>query len=172
MAVRKDQSREDYSVLCTIYADSDLREIVNLQIDLWELLADLWGDSELDPVSRSTCFRRHNFPSILLETLIGLENVLVEERTLALAAINSALKRILNGHAAQVKLRPTMEQAVLIFGACLRVVNDIYASSASVGNELIELMSGVYSSILHDVKSAKKVTPRALFLKLACKTVF
>ena len=127
-----------------------------MQVGLWRLLRDIWLDKGLDTTSRIVCFRRHNFSAILQEAFEDLIHHPVEERPKIIIAIDAVLDRMLAPESC-IKIRPQVEQATLVFGLCLTVVNELPQVHCILRNNITQKISRIYRTILHEDRQTKKV---------------
>jgi hypothetical protein len=132
------------------------RRIAEVQTGLWTLLRDVWDDANLDSVSRTSCFRKHNFNVILQDALNDLGNRSLEEQEGIVRAIDRALEGILQS-SSEVKIRPSLDQATQLFGSSLAVVNNLHVDQrVAVGFNLIIKMAQIFRTILYDDRNTKK----------------
>jgi hypothetical protein len=120
-------------------------------------LSDLWKDESLDSVSRTTCSRKHNFVGILQNALDTLVDKPIEERVEIMMAMDEALEGILDRHSA-VKIRPQPEQATMLFGGCLFLVNELPTIYGDLGSNFISKFSQIFRTILHEDRQTKKAS--------------
>ena len=71
-------------------------------------------------------------------------------------AMDHALERILDRKSA-VKIRPQMEQATLLFGVSLFLVNELPTIHGDLGSKFALKFSQIFRTILHEDRQTKKV---------------
>jgi hypothetical protein len=135
---------------------ADFRRTGEVQADLWKLLVDLWKCEGLDLISRTGCFRRHNFAGILFDTLEDLGQRPEGERICVMEAMEQALEGMLQRNSG-VKIRPQPEQTTEIFGRSLYLVNQLSAGHHDLGDGLITKFCQICQTILYEDRPTKKV---------------
>ena len=135
---------------------ADFRRTAEVQADLWKLLVDLWKCEGLDLISRTSSFRRHNFPGILLDTLQDLGQRSEWERTGVIMAMEQALEGILQRNSG-VKVRPQLEPTTEIFGTSLYLVNQLSPEHHDLGDRFVMKFNQIAQTILYEDRPTKKV---------------
>ena len=118
----------------------------------------MWKCEELDLISRTSCFRRHNFPGILLDALEDLVPRTEEERTSVMAPMEQVLEGILRRESA-VRIRPSMEQTTEIFGRALDLVNQLSPDHFELGARFVTKFCQICQTILYEDRPTKKALP-------------
>jgi hypothetical protein len=80
----------------------------------------------------------------------------IEDRVEIMIAMDEALEGILN-HKSEVKLRPQVEQAAILFGTCLSLVNELPEGRVDLGAKFTLKFSQLFRTILHEDRQTKKV---------------
>ena len=73
-----------------------------------------------------------------------------------MTAMDQALEGILDRNSA-VKIRPQLEQATMLFGGCLFLVNELPTIHGDLGSKFILKFSQIFRTILHEDRQTKKV---------------
>lgn len=110
----------------------------------------------MDLVSRTGCFRRHNFAGILLDALEDLPTRTEEERTSVMEAMEQVLEGMLERNSG-VRIRPQLEQTTEIFGRSLNLVNGLSYDYHEFGEKFIMKFCQICQTILHEDRPTKKV---------------
>lgn len=132
------------------------RKSAVVQVELWELLYDVWIHKDLDTISKETSFGKQNFSGILQDALRDLEIRPDRERQSILLAIDRFLGEILRNDS-EMRLRPHLEQATIIFGTALTLVNLLPDSHHELGTRFLIKITQVFRTILYDDGQTKKV---------------
>ena len=80
----------------------------------------------------------------------------INERVVIMMAMDQALEGILDRHSA-VKIRPQPEQATILFGECLFLVNELPIIHGDLGSKFVSKFSQIFCTILHEDRQTKKV---------------
>jgi hypothetical protein len=124
--------------------------------ELWRLLYDVWIHKDLDTISKETSFGKQNFAVILQDALRDLENRPDGERHTILLAIDRFLGELIRSDS-EMRLRPHLEQATLLFGATLALVNLLPDTQHELGTRFLVKITQVFRTILYDDGQTKKV---------------
>jgi len=132
------------------------RKSAQAQAELWELFTVVWKLDTLDSISRTSCFRKHNFVSILQDTFEDVKTRASPEQDIILANMDVALGLLLEGDS-PIKLRPQLEHAIQLLGTCLVVVNGPEATAIEIADSLLTKIAKIFCSILYGDRPTKKV---------------
>lgn len=116
-------------------------------------MRDIFLDGGLDTVSLNAYFRRHNFLGLLQDGLEDLLHRSIDDRTEMLIAIEACLDEIYTIDPL-ITIRPQIEQATLLLGLCLEIVNDL---PPGIGINLTLKICQIFRTILHEDRQARKV---------------
>ena len=108
-------------------------------------------------VSRTSCFRRHNFAGILLDTLQDLAQRPEGARTSVMMAMEQGLEGILQRNSG-VKIRPQLEQTTEMFGRSLYLVGQLSSEHHALGDRFIMKFCQICQTILYEDRPTKKVS--------------
>ena len=90
-----------------------------------------------------------------LETLVDRP---IEERVEIMMAMDEALGGVLDRHSA-AKIRPQPEQATMLFGGCLFLVNELPTIYGDLGSNFISKFSQIFRTVLYEDRQTKKGSP-------------
>jgi hypothetical protein len=143
----------------------NFRKSAQVHTGLWELFCIVWRQAELDSLSRTSLFRKHNFTAILQDALEDMSSRPPVEVEGILKNVNIALDLVLDENSA-VKIRPHIDQATQLLGICLTAVNEFmskrtlandFTSSLELDDKLTTNIARIYRSILYGDRPTKKV---------------
>jgi hypothetical protein len=148
--------RYDKKTEYAVCSETDNRKTADVQAELWRLLYDVWIHKDLDNISKETSFGKQNFSAILQDALRDLENRPVGEREKVLPAVDRFLGEIIRSDS-DLRLRPHLEQATLLFGMALNLINLLPNSDRELGTRFLVKITQVFRTILYDDGQTKKV---------------
>lgn len=121
-------------------------------------------------LSRTACFRRHNFAGILLDTLGDLATRTEEERTSVMEAMEQVLEGILQRDSG-VRIRPQLEQTTEMFGRSLDLVNGLPSGHKELCERFITKFCQICQTILFEDRPTKKVCHHVTLLTVDCQSL-